>query len=127
MDMKKLRQDYRYHKHNAKVRNIKWEFTFDTWLNVWIKSGKYYERGCKKNQYCMCRYNDTGPYSPDNVRIDTNANNLRERWNKKITINGVTYESITIAALKMGINRTTLNNRINKNYYIKLSEGVFFG
>lgn len=63
---------------NAKARAIFWELTYDQWKSLWDKSGKWNERGTKLNQYCMCRYNDVGPYSIDNVRIDTVLNNRKE-------------------------------------------------
>ena len=68
------------HKKNASLRSIPWEFTFETWWEMWEKSGKWNERG--RGGYMMCRYGDTGPYSPTNVRIDTVQSNADERHGK---------------------------------------------
>ena len=54
---------------NARRRGIPWEFTFDTWWEVWQNSGKWNERGRGKDTYCMARRRDQGSYRPDNVVI----------------------------------------------------------
>jgi hypothetical protein len=75
---------YSLHRNNAiRVRGLEWGFTFETWWAVWEKSGKWHLRGNRPEQYCMCRRDDVGPYSPDNVYIDTMENNR-----KHATING---------------------------------------
>lgn len=61
---------YMRQKFNAKVRNISWEFTFDSWKKLWDESGQYEKYGLSKGHYCMCRYGDIGPYSPENCYID---------------------------------------------------------
>lgn len=67
---------YGYHLHRAKVRGVPWEFTFETWWAMWEP---YFDRmGQQSHQLQMCRTGDIGPYSPDNCRIDTCANNTRE-------------------------------------------------
>lgn len=63
---------------NARARGIDWEFTFETWWEVWEKSGKWEKRGKKATEYCMSRKFDWGPYSPSNVRIVTNSRNTKE-------------------------------------------------
>jgi hypothetical protein len=68
---------YRYQKSTAKKRGIVWEFIFETWWKVWSDSGKWEERGQAAHNYCMCRKGDTGPYSVDNVYIDTVSNNAK--------------------------------------------------
>jgi hypothetical protein len=120
MDIKKLRIAYSWQKHNSKLRGIEWNLSFGEWLDFWEKSGKLPYRGKTKGCYCMCRTDDTGPYSIDNIRIDTVKNNLRERWSKPVKINGIIYSSITLAARELGIRRTTLNYRIRKGY-VKVS------
>lgn len=75
---KKTRQKYASHKHQAKIRNIEWLFTFESWINMWLDSGKWEQRGNKGHQYCMARKGDKGPYSPDNVIIKTTNENKAE-------------------------------------------------
>jgi hypothetical protein len=138
---KKLKQAYRNQKSNAKRRGIAWEFTYDTWLEKWEESGKLALRGSTDEKpYVMCRLGDVGPYSYENTRIDTMANNskeaLRIRYEnhiypipsnrnkgrpfdtgKTITINGITYPTITKAARSLKILRTTLIYRLKIGYY----------
>jgi len=65
-------------------RNISWLFTFDTRITVWVSSGKWHKRGTNKSDFCMARFNDTGPYSPENVKIITFGENRKEqRFSKK--------------------------------------------
>lgn len=67
---------YAVAKRNALNRGVPWEFTFETWWKVW--EDHYDNRGGEGPHLCMCREGDEGPYSPDNVRIDTMANNVSE-------------------------------------------------
>lgn len=65
-------------KRKAKQRGIEWKLSFDEWWKTWQESGKWDERGV--NGYVMCRNGDSGPYSMDNVRIDTFKNNSLENY-----------------------------------------------
>jgi hypothetical protein len=61
---------YYEHKQNAKRRNIPFLLTYNEWISIWKQSGHWEERGLGKGKYVMCRYNDIGPYSINNVYID---------------------------------------------------------
>lgn len=79
-DARKKTPFYKYsdHMYRSKARKIEWLFTFDTWWKMWKP---YWDRrGTACNDLQMCRHGDSGPYSPENVRIDTCANNAREMW-----------------------------------------------
>jgi hypothetical protein len=65
---------------NARRRGIEWKLTFEQWWDIWEKSGKWNERGA--GLYMMCRTGDIGPYELGNVRIDSNSNNLKERYSE---------------------------------------------
>lgn len=78
MDLSKAKEKYRHHKAQAKQRGIPFLLTFEEWCDIWQKSGKWDQRGCKKGQFCMTRIGDVGPYSFNNVVIKTTADNLRE-------------------------------------------------
>jgi hypothetical protein len=66
---------YAQHRHNAEVRGVGWNFTFDQWWKVWQDSGCWTERGWGADKYCMCRFGDIGPYAVGNVFIATNREN----------------------------------------------------
>jgi len=69
---------YIAHISNAKTRGIEFELTFDEWLGIWEKSGKFSQRGKKKGQYVMARFGDIGPYAVGNVKIILCSENIQE-------------------------------------------------
>lgn len=71
---------YVQQKQQSIARGISWEISFEEWWSLWELSGKWEQRGFAKGKYCMCRNGDVGPYSVDNVRIDTTDRNKSERW-----------------------------------------------
>lgn len=76
LDRKQLpKTRYMQQRAQANRRGIPWEFTFETWWNMWEESGKWDLRGASKGKYCMCRKNDIGPYSKENVVIATTEEN----------------------------------------------------
>jgi len=77
MSPKKAYDDQKRH---ANTRHISWEIPYEAWLEMWLVSGKWEQRGRKKGQYCMCRYGDVGPYSVRNCYIDLTDNNQQVRW-----------------------------------------------
>lgn len=84
MDLKRAKHLYDKQKWQAKQRNIEWLFTFDSWVKKWEDSNKWEQRGIKRGQYQMCRFKDMGPYSPDNVIIKTQGENLQDAHLGKI-------------------------------------------
>lgn len=74
--MKKYKLAYNSQKCAAGKRGIDWQFTYETWLAWW--GDDIVNRGRCLGQLCMARYNDTGPYHPDNVKKITHADNVRE-------------------------------------------------
>jgi hypothetical protein len=77
---------YRQQKENARKRGIAWEFTLGTWLLWWGLD--YLKRGVNKGQLMMCRYKDTGDYSPTNCYKGTPADNNQDNWDnrKEVTL-----------------------------------------
>ncbi len=75
---------YSVQKRKADQRKVPWEFTFDSWLELWQTSGKWEERGDSMGKYCMARKDDLGPYSPDNVEIKLFEDNSKEVWINKL-------------------------------------------
>jgi hypothetical protein len=71
----------------ANHRGIEFNLTFEQWWDIWQQSGKWEQRGCRRGQYVMSRYNDAGAYEVGNVFIQTcTDNNLQRKngpgWNK---------------------------------------------
>jgi len=64
---------YRNHKSHAKTRRIAFLFTFKEWIAWWGED--FDKRGLTGGSLCMCRYNDEGPYTLDNVYKGTRAEN----------------------------------------------------
>lgn len=76
MDNLKIKKNrYQEHKRNATKRGIEFKFTYEEWIGMWEASGKWDQRGHGADKYCMARHNDTGPYSVNNVSIQTNSQN----------------------------------------------------
>ena len=65
---------------HAASRSIKWDLSYEDWLEMWLVSGKWEQRGRKAGQFCMCRYGDVGSYSKKNCYIDLTNNNQQVRW-----------------------------------------------
>lgn len=68
------------HKANSARRHIAFQLGFKEWWEIWQKSGHWNERrGQKKHGfYVMARHQDRGSYAPDNVKIITQSENMRE-------------------------------------------------
>lgn len=71
-------KQYNDHKSGAKVRGIPFLLTFEEWLQIWEDSGHFHERGNRRNQYCMARFGDVGPYAVGNVKIILHSENSKE-------------------------------------------------
>jgi len=73
-----MRQKYYSQKSKAIKRGIAFDLTYSEWIKIWQDSGKLDRRGRHKNNYVMCRKNDVGPYSLDNVFIATTSRNIKD-------------------------------------------------
>lgn len=78
--MKLPKKAYDDQKRHASARGIPWNLSYEDFLELWLVSGKWSQRGKKINDFCMCRFGDKGPYSKTNVFIGSVKDNLRERW-----------------------------------------------
>lgn len=70
---------YLNQRHTADTRKIAWRFNLAEWWKVWDDSGHWEQRG-RGQGYCMARWADDGPYSPDNVYICTISQNFSDSW-----------------------------------------------
>jgi hypothetical protein len=79
--MKIAIRNYNAHKSSAKNRGIEFNLTFDEWFNWWLNNGldKNFSQGKRnKDTLCMCRFNDTGGYSLDNIYCATASQNVKD-------------------------------------------------
>jgi hypothetical protein len=97
--------------------------TFEEWWDIWQKSGKYPERGAKPGKYCMSRFNDSGPYSKDNVFIQLWTQNTSDAWvngrqdhqKRPCCVHGITYSSVRSAAKANKITEDAMRERLKRN------------
>ena len=70
----------RYHQHKASAgkRGIEFLLTFEEWWDIWQASGKWEQRGRRRDQYVMARLGDVGPYERHNIRICLVGENVGE-------------------------------------------------
>jgi hypothetical protein len=76
----------KYKEHKGSVANridklgnpIEFRLSFEEWDDIWSNSGKWDQRGVRKGQYCMSRYNDIGHYEVSNVYIQETTENTRQ-------------------------------------------------
>lgn len=71
-------RNYAQGRKDANGNPIEFRLTFEEWWDIWEKSGHWHERGSKRGQYCMSRYNDVGHYEVGNVFIQLSTNNTRQ-------------------------------------------------
>lgn len=74
----RIARAYREHRTNAMRRKIPFLLTFGEWLAIWTASGHFQQRGRGAFQYVMTRKNDLGPYSAENVIIQSASSNLAD-------------------------------------------------
>lgn len=103
-----LRKGYWDHKSRARRRNIAFLLTFDEWAEIWVKSGKFEQRGGGPDNYCMARYGDVGPYAVGNVRICTRRENNAEQAEM---LRGKPVNEKQLAALAAGRSQRNLPGR----------------
>lgn len=73
------KKEYLDQKYHAQDRDIDWNISYEEWLEIWLISGMYKNRGREKGNYQMCRRYDEGAYSPTNCYIATVEQNQKER------------------------------------------------
>lgn len=68
----------------ARMRKLPFTLTLQQWWEVWQSSGKWEQRGRRKDQYCMSRINDCGGYELGNVFIQSHADNVKDAQKGRI-------------------------------------------
>lgn len=122
------KQKYNMQRISSEKRGIQWKLTFDQWYKWWQDSGKWELRGCKKGQYVMARYQDSGCYELDNIfccSVEQN-NSDRHKFNNYVgtavsqaqskpimTPEGL-FSSKISAANHYGLDSAAISYRLNK-------------
>ena len=78
MNISLANKRYLQQRAQARMRNIPFTITFDQWCDIWSTSGKWNQRGRRKDQYCMSRIADQGGYDLGNVFIQLQGDNVKE-------------------------------------------------
>lgn len=92
----KPKKAYDDHRRHALDRGIGWQISYEEWLELWLESGKWPQRGKVKGKYQMCRYGDTGPYNIKNCYIGTVEQNQEDKAKIDIrAINSIVFEYLS--------------------------------
>ena len=78
IDLARADSAYTKQKQRAKQRGVEFKLTFEEWINIWLESGHWIQRGKGKGTYNMSRKNDTGAYEVDNVFIQSHEANASD-------------------------------------------------
>lgn len=83
-----MRRTFTTARYNAKRRGIPWSLSFEDWVQVWMQSGKYEQRGRRTGQFQMDREDNKQGYKAGNVRIvDGTTNRVKDSphgWRPKL-------------------------------------------
>ena len=119
MTPNKAYDDQRRH---AEFRGIEWQFSYAEWLEMWLVSNKWEDRGKMRGKFQMCRYNDIGPYSNKNCYIACVEANQEDRSPIDIaTVNSIVTEYLFTnksqyeVAETFGINQSHVSRLVNKH------------
>jgi len=78
MNLEIAEKRYLQQRAQARMRKVPFTITLDEWIKLWADSGKWEQRGRRKDQYCMSRIGDKGGYELNNVFIQLQADNVKD-------------------------------------------------
>ena len=133
-------------KYARLCQKIEFKLTFKQWLDIWLSSGNWHQRGKSQGCYVMSRINDLGHYEVGNVFIQRQEDNHSETYHppRNYPPGGIKYylgktgknhprskpietplgifESVAQAAKAHGIESMTIQYRLKKypNLYKRL-------
>lgn len=81
MDLKEALRKFQHQQSGAQRRGIKWQLTFQQWLEWW--GVDLDRRGPHYDQLGMCRFADRGPYALDNIYKGYPKDNRKTAGNMK--------------------------------------------
>lgn len=71
-----LKAAYTKFKIQRRLCSEVWELSFTDWLDLWLKSGKWSQRGRKKGQYVLARINKNRTFNIENIHIVKQIENM---------------------------------------------------
>jgi len=83
-ELSKAKKRFQFQRWNSRRRkdrlgkHIEWHLTFEQWLEIWLSSGHYQDRGVGANKYVMSRKCDLGNYEIGNIEIKLASENTIE-------------------------------------------------
>lgn len=83
---------YLSQRNNAKNRGVEFKLTFWQWWTLWQESGKWSERGKRRDGYVMSRMMDQGAYELGNVYIGTLSENSTVQPNNPYRVDHPDFE-----------------------------------
>lgn len=97
-ELKIAKQKYQSQIYNVEGKNrvdlngnlIEMRLTFEEWLDIWLQSGQWNNRGVHNGQYVMSRIGDIGHYEIGNVEIKTARENNIEKCQSEKWLNSRT-------------------------------------
>jgi hypothetical protein len=78
MNLEIAEKRYLQQRAQARMRKVPFTITLDEWIKLWADSGKWEQRGRRKDQYCMSRIGDKGGYELGNVFIQLQVDNVKD-------------------------------------------------
>ena len=128
-DLQIARHKFGVHKAGAKVRNIEMNLSFEQWYSWWMNNGidkNIPNSSLNGDQPCMCRKNDIGPYSLDNIYYATRKQNASDNRKYKKYNSGTScfkiiktpdgiFESRKAAAEYYKVKPEAISARVHRN------------
>ena len=91
-DLRKAKKQFYAQRGNARNRNIEWKLSIEEYCQVWLKSGLWDKRGKGKGKYVMSRKGDIGPYSLDNVFVQSWEQNTRDAFSDPTKLEAINHK-----------------------------------
>ena len=129
-EIKHYRRVWGTQKSNAKRRGIEFKLTYEQWIDWWLNTGHFEDRGLGKGKYVMSRIGDSGAYELGNIECKLHEENGREAgyrskppksrpWSLKtiVTDTGERYIGFKDASEGTGYSVTHIHRKLKKGDY----------
>lgn len=129
MARRSLKSLFSSQKKQAKTRGIEFHLSFDEWVDWWGEDISRRGKGAGKLQ--MCRYNDEGPYSLENIYKGSHSENLA--LSNKLNPRKAKLDSELVRLIRFDLNLGLPTRKIASKYNtsqrtvmrVKLNQGVY--